>query len=174
MITGLWATAEGDTFSHAGEHYRLTDSPALPKPVQRPGPPVLIGGRGKRRTPELAAKYADEFNLPFVSQEFTREQFGRVRSACEQIGRDPGELTWSNALVLCCGSSEHDVRRRADAIGRDVEDLRATGVAGTPAEVVQRIGEYAELGSQRLYLQVLDVDDLDHLELVASEVMGQV
>lgn len=174
LITGLWATAEGDTFSHAGEHYRLTDSPALPKPVQRPGPPVLIGGRGKRRTPELAAKYADEFNLPFVSQEFTREQFGRVRSACEQIGRDPGELTWSNALVLCCGSSEHDVRRRADAIGRDVEDLRATGVAGTPAEVVQRIGEYAELGSQRLYLQVLDVDDLDHLELVASEVMGQV
>jgi alkanesulfonate monooxygenase len=174
VITGLWATAAGDTFSHAGEHYRLTDSPALPKPVQRPGPPVLVGGRGKRRTPELAAKYADEFNLPFVSQDFTREQFGRVRAACEQIGRDPAELTWSNALVLCCGSSEHDVRRRADAIGRDVEDLRATGVAGTPAEVVQRIGEYAELGSQRLYLQVLDVDDLDHLELVASEVMGQV
>jgi F420-dependent oxidoreductase-like protein len=174
VITGLWATAEGDTFSHVGEHYRLTDSPALPKPVQRPGPPVLIGGTGKRRTPELAAKYADEFNLPFVSQEVTREQFGRVRAACERMGRDPAELTWSNALVLCCGSTEHDVRRRADAIGRDVADLRATGVAGTPAEVVERIGEYAALGSQRIYLQVLDVDDLDHLELVASQVMRQV
>ena len=152
----------------------MTDSPALPKPVQRPRPPVLIGGTGKRRTPALAARYADEFNLPFVSQEVTSEQFGRVRQACEDIGRDPDELTYSNALVLCCGATEADVRRRADAIGRDVDDLRANGVAGTPAEVVDRIGQYAELGAERIYLQTLDLDDLDHLELVASEVLPQV
>ena len=173
VITGLWETAEGDRFSHAGEHYTLTDSPALPKPVQRPRPPVLVGGKGKRRTPALAAEFADEFNLPFVSLEVTSAQFGRVRKACEDIGRDPDELTYSNALVLCCGATEADVRRRADAIGRDVDDLRATGLAGTPAEVVDRIGEFAELGSQRIYLQTLDLDDLDHIELVANEVMPQ-
>ena len=173
IITGLWATPEGERFSHAGEHYTLTDSPALPKPAQRPGPPVLIGGKGKRRTPALAARYAAEFNLPFVSQEVTSAQFERVRKACADIGRDPDELTYSNALVLCCGATEEDVRRRADAIGRSVDDLRENGLAGTPAEVVDRIGQFAALGAERVYLQTLDLDDLDHLELVAAEVMPQ-
>jgi len=174
IITGLWATPEGEQFSHTGEHYTLTDSPALPKPAQRPGPPVLIGGKGKRRTPALAARYAAEFNLPFVSQEVTSAQIERVRKACADIGRDPDELTYSNALVLCCGATEEDVRRRADAIGRSVDDLRENGLAGSPAEVVDRIGQFAELGAQRIYLQTLDLDDLDHLELVAAEVMSQV
>ena len=173
VITGMWATAEGEYFSHAGEHYTLTDSPALPKPVQRPRPPVLVGGKGKRRTPALAAEFADEFNLPFVSLEVTSAQLGRVRKACEDIGRDPDDLRYSNALVLCCGATEADVRRRAEAIGRDVDDLRATGLVGTPAEVVHRIGQFAELGSQRIYLQTLDLDDLDLVELVANEVMSQ-
>jgi F420-dependent oxidoreductase-like protein len=174
VITGLWGTAPGDRFSHAGEHYTLTDSPALPKPVQQPRPPILVGGKGKRRTPALAARYADEFNLPFVDLDVTSAQFGRVRKACEELGRDPDELTWSNALVLCCGATDADVRRRAEAIGYDLDDLRASGLAGTPAEVVDRIGRFAELGSQRIYLQTLDLDDLDHLELVAREVMPQV
>ena len=153
--------------------HRLTDSPALPKPAQRPRPPVLVGGKGKRRTPALAAEFADEFNLPFVSLEVTSAQFGRVRKACEDIGRDPDDLTYSNALVLCCGATDADVRRRADAIGHDADDLSATGLAGTPAEVVDRIGQFAELGSQRIYLQTLDLDDLDHIELVANEVVPQ-
>jgi alkanesulfonate monooxygenase len=173
VITGLWGTAPGDRFSHAGEHYTVTDSPALPKPVQQPRPPVLIGGKGKRRTPALAARYADEFNLPFVSLEVTSAQFGRVRKACEDIGRDPDELVYSNALVLCVGADEAEVRRRAAAIGRDVDDLRDHGVAGTPGEVVDRIGRFAELGAQRIYLQTLDLDDLDHLALVAHEVAPQ-
>ncbi len=173
IITGLWSTPLGERFSHEGEHYRLTDSPALPKPTQRPGPPVIIGGRGKRRTPELAARYAAEFNLPFVSPEVTSEQVERVRKACADIGRDPDELTYSNALVLCCGATEEEVRRRADAIGRSTDDLRENGLTGSPAEVVDRIGQFATLGAGRLYLQTLDLDDLDHLELVASEVMSQ-
>ena len=174
VITGLWATQEGERFSHRGEHYSLTDSPALPKPAQRPGPPVLIGGTGKRRTPASAARYAAEFNLPFVSEEVTSAQFGRVRRACEDIGRDPDELIYSNALVLCCGATDADVRRRAETIGQPVEDLRANGLAGSPAEVVDRIGRFSELGAERVYLQTLDVDDLDHLELVAAEVAPQV
>ena len=173
IITGLWATPKGERFSHAGEHYTLSDSPALPKPAQRPGPPVIVGGKGKRRTPALAAQYAAEFNLPFVSLDVTSAQFDRVRKACADIGRDPDELTYSNALVLCCGATEEAVRRRADAIGRDADDVRLDGLAGSPAEVVDRIGQFAELGAGRIYLQTLDVDDLDHLELVAAEVMPQ-
>ncbi|MGZ5415731.1 MAG: LLM class F420-dependent oxidoreductase [Nocardioides sp.] len=173
VITGLWATPAGEDFTFEGKHYRLSDSPALPKPVQSPRPPVLVGGKGARRTPALAARYADEFNIPFESVDFTRTQFGRVRDACTAAGRDPEELTYSNALVLCCGKDEAQVRRRADAIGRDADELRAHGLAGTPAEVVDTIGRYAEVGSARIYTQMLDLSDLEHLELVAAEVMPQ-
>jgi F420-dependent oxidoreductase-like protein len=173
VVTGLWDTPAGGSYDFEGRHYRLTDSPALPKPVQSPRPPVLVGGKGRRRTPALAARFADEFNIPFESVGFTTKQFGRVRDACAEAGRDPGSLVYSNALVLCCGRDEAEVRRRADAIGRDVDELRAHGLAGTPAEVVDRLGHYADAGAGRAYLQMLDLQDLDHLELVAAEVMPQ-
>ena len=171
VVTGLWRTPPGEDFAFDGEHYDLTDSPALPKPVQSPRPPVIVGGKGPRRTPALAARFADEYNIPFDSAEFSRSQFARVREACETAGRDPGTLVCSNALVLCCGRDDAELRRRADAIGRDVDDLRANGLAGTPAELVDTIGRYAEAGSSRVYAQLLDLADLDHLELVAAEVM---
>ncbi len=173
IVTGLWATPAGETFTHDGGHYRLTDSPALPKPNQAKVP-VIIGGVGKKRTPALAAQYADEFNLPFVDLDTTRAQFGRVREACEAIDRDPATMTWSSALVVCCGADEAQVRRRAEAIGREPDELRANGIAGTPDEVVERIGQFAEAGAQRIYLQVLDLADLDHLALIADRVAGQV
>ena len=173
VVTGLWRTPDGELFDFDGKHYRLVDSPALPKPVQQPGPPILVGGKGRRRTPALAARFADEFNIPFESVDFTRTQFGRVRDACAAAGRDADSLVYSNALVLCCGRDETEVRRRADAIGRDVDELRLHGLAGTPAEVVDRLDRYAEAGSGRVYLQVLDLSDLDHLELVAGEVVPQ-
>ncbi|MEV4723162.1 LLM class F420-dependent oxidoreductase [Micromonospora humida] len=173
VITGLWATPAGERFDHAGKHYPVSNSPALPKPVQQPHPPILLGGKGPKRTPRLAARYADEFNLPFVSVEETVAQFGRVRAACAEAGRDPGTLRWSNALVLCCGRDDAEVARRAAVIGREPAELRQNGVAGTPAEVVDTIGRYAEAGSERIYLQVLDLADLDQLELVAAEVMPQ-
>jgi F420-dependent oxidoreductase-like protein len=171
IITGLWATEGGFTF--AGEHYQVTDSPGLPKPTQQK-PPVLIGGVGKKRTPALAATYADEFNLPFVDEPTTKAQFQRVREACEAEDRDPATMRWSNALVLCVGADEAEVERRAQAIGRDKDELRENGIAGTPQEVVDKIGRYAELGTERLYLQVLDLADLDHLRLVARDVMPHV
>jgi F420-dependent oxidoreductase-like protein len=173
VITGLWATRQGERFTFEGEHYRLTDSPALPKPVQFPRPPVLIGGRGKRRTPALVARYADEFNVPFQGIEETELLVGRVREACAAKGRDPSSVTMSNALVVCVGEDEAQVARRAGAIGRDVEELRRNGLAGTPHEVVDKIGRYAEAGAERIYLQVLDLGDLDHLELVADKVMPE-
>lgn len=170
VITGLWASTGG--FSFDGEHYQVTGSPGLPKPVQSK-PPVLIGGGGKRRTPALAARYADEFNLPFMGFDEGLAQNARVRQACEQIGRDPSTMRFSSALVLCVGTDEVELARRAAAIGREVEELRVNGLAGTVSEVVDKIGRYAESGQTRLYLQTLDLQDLDHLRLVAAEVMPQ-
>jgi F420-dependent oxidoreductase-like protein len=171
VITGLWAST-GD-FSFDGKHYTVIDSPGLPKPVQEK-PPVLIGGRGRNRTPALAARYADEFNLPFVPFDKGLPQLDRVRQACEAIGRDPGSMRLSSALVLCVGADEQEFRRRAAAIGHDPDELRADQLGGTVPEVVDRIGRYAESGQSRLYLQTLDLHDLDHLRLVAAEVMPQV
>ncbi|SDD93201.1 LLM class F420-dependent oxidoreductase [Nocardioides lianchengensis] len=171
IITGLWATSGG--FSFDGTHYQVADSPGLPKPTQAK-PPVLIGGLGKKRTPALAASYADEFNLPFVDEATTEAQFARVAAACEAIDRDPATMTWSNALVLCVGADEAEVTRRAAAIGREPDELRENGLAGTPQEVVDKINRYAALGAERVYLQVLDLADLDHLRLVAAEVMPHV
>lgn len=173
VITGLWSTPLGETFSFSGEHYTLTDSPALPKPAQE-RIPVVIGGMGVKRTPRLAARYGSEFNVPFQSAEDTAEQFDRVRTAVKEAGRDPEELVYSNALVACVGASDAEVARRAAAIGREVDELKANGLAGSPDEVVEKIGRYAEIaGTSRVYLQILDLSDLDHLALIADRVMSQ-
>ncbi|AKL68342.1 LLM class F420-dependent oxidoreductase [Streptomyces goshikiensis] len=172
IVTGLWATAPGATFDYAGTHYQVENSPALPKPAQAKVP-VLIGGHGAKRTPRLAARYADEFNMPFASIADSRRQFGRVREAVAQAGRKADELVYSNALVVCVGKDDAEVARRAAAIGREVEELKANGLAGSPAEVVEKIGTYGAIGSSRVYLQLLDLDDLDHLELISSQVLSQ-
>jgi F420-dependent oxidoreductase-like protein len=174
IVTGLWSTPMGQRFDFAGRHWTVRDSPGLPKPVQQPGPPIIIGGFGKRRTPELAVRHAAEFNTPFGSLDVVPGLFARIRAACEKHGRDPETLILSSAEVLCCGADEAELARRAKAIGREVEDLRATAFAGTPAELVDTLGAYAEAGMERAYLQVLDLSDLDHLELVAAEVLPHV
>jgi alkanesulfonate monooxygenase len=173
ILIGLWETPDGETFSFDGVHYQLKDSPALPKPVQRPHPPVIVGGGGPKRTPRLAATYADEFNLPFSSLADTEAQFGRVRAACEARGRDPQSLTLSAAQVVCCGRDEAEVTRRAAAIGRQPDELRLNGAAGTVDEVVSRLRAYGEIGCSTVYLQVLDLADLEHVSLLASEVLPQ-
>ncbi|MBL0777688.1 LLM class F420-dependent oxidoreductase [Streptomyces albidoflavus] len=172
IVTGLWKTPVGDRFDFDGTFYQLKDSPALPKPAQE-RVPVLIGGHGAKRTPALAAQYADEFNIPFASVEDTATQFGRVKAAAEERGRPADSLVYSNALVACVGRTDAEVKRRAEVIGRDVDELKANGLAGSPAEVVERIAAFEAVGSQRMYLQMLDLDDLDQLELISAEVMPQ-
>jgi F420-dependent oxidoreductase-like protein len=174
VITGLWRTPEGETFSFDGEHYTVTDSPALPKPMAPDGPPIIVGGHGKRRTPRLAAQYAAEFNVGFSAADVVGAQFERAHEACDAIGRHPGTLVYSAALTVCCGRDDAEVARRAAAIGRGLDELRATGVTGTPAQCVETIGRYASVATERLYLQVLDLADLDHLDLLAAEVVPQV
>ena len=173
IISGLLAAPVGETFDFEGEHYRLAGSPALPKPVQDGGVPIIVGGKGRTRTPRLAARHAAEFNVPFETVAENARLFAGVRAACEEAGRDPSSMVYSSALVLCVGKDEAELVRRAAAIGRDVAELRENGVAGTPAEAIDILGRYAESGAQRVYLQVLDLADLDHLDLVANEVAPQ-
>jgi F420-dependent oxidoreductase-like protein len=171
IITGLWATPGGETFTYSGRHYRLESSPALPKPVQHPGPPLIIGGWGAKRTPRLAAQYAAEFNVPFPPLEAFAPQCDKVRAACTAVGRDPESMIHSVCLVVCCGADEAEIARRAAAIGREPAELRDNGAAGTPAEVVARLQQFADAGAQRVYLQCLDLTDLDHVRLIGDEVL---
>jgi len=173
VISGLWRTPQGETFDFDGAHYRLSGSPALPKPAQEGGVPILIGGHGAKRTPRLAARYAAEFNVPFGSADDNARLFAGVREACEEAGRDPASLVYGSAVTVCVGKDDAEVARRAAAIGRTAGEWRPSDVAGTPAEVVDRLGRYAEAGAERAYLQVLDLSDLDHLDLIAAEVAPQ-
>jgi F420-dependent oxidoreductase-like protein len=174
VITGLWAAPDGEAFSYSGKHYTVTDSPALPKPAQRPRPPVIIGGGGQKRTPRLAAAYADEYNAAFDSVTGTQAAFNRVRAAVELAGRPASSMIYSAAQVVCCGRDEAEIGRRAAAIGRKADEVRASGLAGTPQEVIAKIAEFAAIGTERIYLQVLDLHDIEHLELIAAEVLPAV
>jgi F420-dependent oxidoreductase-like protein len=171
IITGLWSTPAGETYAFRGEHYQLADSPALPKPVQSPHPPVIVGGIGPRRTPDLAARFAGEFNVGFRTVDVVAERFAAVREVCAAAGRDPSSLTYSVAQPVCVGRDDAEVRRRAEAIGRDPETIRAGGgLVGIPAEVTDQLKAYQAAGASRAHLQVLDLPDLDHLDLIAAEV----
>ncbi|WP_308798510.1 TIGR03560 family F420-dependent LLM class oxidoreductase [Agromyces silvae] len=173
IVTGLWSTPIGSTFSFAGEHYELEDAPALPKPVQQ-SVPVIIGGGGPTRTPALAARFAHEFNVPFRSDEVIAAQFARVRAAAEAAGRDPGSLVYSTALTTVAGASEAEFLRRAERVDRDPAQLRTSGIGGTTQQVIDRIAGVAELGAETLYLQVLDFDDPDLLDYLAEDVLPHV
>ncbi len=172
IITGLWTTPEGATYSFAGGHYTLVDCPALPKPVQRPRPPVIVGGKGPRRTPALAARFADEFNVPFSDLETTRRQFGRVRAACRERGREG--IVRSVAQTVAVGRTDAEVRRRLEAIGMSREEMLAgQGVCGVAGEVAEQLAGFAAAGASRVYCQLLDLADLDHLDVIAREVAPQ-
>ena len=173
ILTGMWSTPSGQTYDFDGEHYRLTDSPALPKPVQQPLP-IIIGGNGPRRTPLLAARFAAEYNQSFPEKSAVPAQLDRVRAACEETGRDPDELVYSVALVACVGATEAEVERRARTIGREPAELRRNGLAGSPQEVLDGLAALKEQGITRVYLQCLDLFDLEHLDLIAAEVMPHV
>jgi F420-dependent oxidoreductase-like protein len=171
IITGMWNTPLDSQYSFEGQHHTIVGSPAIPKPVQPGGPPIVMGGYGPKRTPALAAQYANEFNLPFPPVEIYHSSCDIVRAACEARGRDPESMTYSVAQVLCVGANDVEIARRAQNIGREVDELLQNGAAGSPAQVLDKIASFAEAGATRMYLQVLDMDDLDHIHLLAEEVM---
>jgi F420-dependent oxidoreductase-like protein len=178
IITGLWSTEIGGTFGYAGRHYQLAGAPGLPKPVQRgrtgsPAVPLIIGGTGPKRTPALAAAFADEFNIGFNDLAAVSAQFDRVRAACESAGRDPATLVRSGAQVMCLGRDDAEVARRAAAI-RLPEDRADSVLVGTVEQVIDTLGRWGEAGAQRVYLQVLDPTDLDHIALAGEALIGAV
>jgi F420-dependent oxidoreductase-like protein len=174
IVTGLWSTPPGERYSFTGEHYSLTDSPALPKPVQA-HIPVIVGGGGPSKTPALAARFATEYNAGFVGDlPDVPARLARVRAACEKICRDPGELVLSLAGTTAAASTTALASRRAEAIGRNLDELRTGGFAGTTDEVVDRVSALAELGITRIYFQIMDLADLDHLDFLAREVIPRV
>ena len=174
ILTGMWSTPLGQTFDYTGTHYSIVDSPALPKPAQLPCPPIVIGGSGPKKTPALAARFATEFNVPFASLDEIATQFERVATVVSDAGRPADSMTYSACFVLCAGRDDAEVARRAATIGREVDELQTnTPLVGTPAEIVDKLGAHGEAGVQRVYLQVLDLADLDHLELFADGVVTQ-
>jgi F420-dependent oxidoreductase-like protein len=170
ILSGLWTTPIGEKFSYEGRRHHVKDSPGLPKPVQQPRPPIILGGWGTKTTPRLAARYADEFNVPFPQLSAFPDGCNHVRAACETIGRDPATMRFTFAITTCVGRDDAEFGHRAEAIGHKPDDLRATAAGGTPAEVVERLLAFAEQGAVTAYLQILDLDDHDHLRLIASEV----
>lgn len=171
ILHGVWTAPPGATFEYTGRTCRVRLEADTLRPMQRPHPPIVMGGAGGPRSARLAVAYADEYNKSFQPVAEIRRVHDEVRRACEREGRDPSSMVWSAGQVVCCGRSETEIARRAAAIHRDVVELRENGLAGTPGEVLEKLGEFAENGVERFYLQVLDLDDLDHLRLIAEEVL---
>jgi F420-dependent oxidoreductase-like protein len=174
ILTGMWATPAGERFDYTGRQHQIANSPGLPKPVQRPRPPIIIGGWGTKRTPRLAAQYADEFNVPFPPVDYYGTARDIVRRACDAAGRDPDSMRYTVALVTCVGVNEDEYKRRAAAIGHDPEELRKHAAGGTADEVIERLRAFGAAGAETTYLQILDLHDLDHLRLIASDVAPHV
>lgn len=169
-----------DEFSFAGEHYRLDACRALPKPVQQPRPPIIVGGSGARGTLDPAVRWADEYDTTFKSVDEIRALREKVDRACDQAGREPLRLSLMTTTVV--GADEAELLERARSmlarIGRDVDaaewvDQRrgGPGVVGTVEQVVERLHAYAAAGLDGIYLQHLDHGDLDAVRLIGAEVV---
>ncbi|QYN40382.1 LLM class F420-dependent oxidoreductase [Pseudonocardia sp. DSM 110487] len=172
VITGLWS---GPGFSFAGTHHGIEDNRTPPRPVQRPHPPIIVGGSGPKRTPAIAARFASEFNGALTSgggTEGLRERFARFARACEAIGRDPAGARLSAVLPVACGATQAETDRRSAVIGSEL--MRANAAIGSPSEVTERIGELAEAGADTVYLHIYDIHDLDHIALIGAEVLPHV
>ncbi len=173
IVTGLWSVPPGARYTFAGTHYQVSDNPGLPRTVQ-PRIPLIIGGGGPRRTPRLAATYATEFNYGFCPPAVAAPVYERAREACLAAGREPTTLALSWAGPVAVGRDGAQVARRCAAIGKDAEALAGEGFAGSPAQLVDLLGRLAGLGVGRVYLQLLDLADLDQVELIAGQVLPAV
>lgn len=173
IITGIWRTPAGRTFSHDSQSYCLEGAPGLLKAVGNVHPRIIVGGSGIRRTPRLAAEFADEYNVDFQDVKATHAAFSRTRDACVKVGRDPQALTYSIVQTVCCGRDAAELALRSEALDPAVAGPPEAGLIGSPAELAEKILQYANIGTSRIYFQLLDIQDLDHLELLASDVICQ-
>jgi F420-dependent oxidoreductase-like protein len=172
IINGLWATPPGERFNFQGRFWQLDECANFPALVQQPRPEIIIGGTGPRRTPLAAARFADEFNSG--GGPGTAERFLNVRRICEEIGRDPATLRMSVTYQVICGSTQAEAERRLERLGAPGARMLANGTVGTPGEVAAALGRFAQDGCEIAYLHIFDIDDLDHIRLIGSEVVPQV
>lgn len=169
-------------FSFEGEHYRIEDLDARPKPLQRPRLPIVMGGSAGPRSLALAARWADEYNTVFPTPEVVAERHGKFARAWEDAGRDPAALVFSVMTVALVGEDEADLRGRAGRLAERrgvevdamLEGLRSNGVVGTPEQAAERIREYEEAGASRIMLQHLVHEDVDAVELIGRELIPRV
>jgi F420-dependent oxidoreductase-like protein len=167
IIRGSWSSGP---FDFAGEHWTVESLDARPKPVQDPLP-IVMGGAAAPRGAALAARFAADYNVVHATPEDAREAGERLDAACEQAGRDPATLTHSLMHGILIGAGEDELRARAGELGVDLAETRRDWLAGTPAEVIERLGEYEAVGIERVMLQHLAHRDIAALELVAAEVV---
>lgn len=165
IVTGLWRSQPGESYSFTGAHYAIEDNRTPPRPARIP--PIVVGGTGPKRTPAIAARYADEFNGALGGD--LRERYAVFDDACAAIGRDPATARRSAVLPVACGATPAEAQRRADAIGSP--RLLAVAAVGGPQEVTDRIGELADTGADTVYLHIYDIHDLDHVALIGAEVL---
>ena len=157
-----------------GRYFHLHDAILLPRPQRPNGPPIVIGGQGPHRTLPLVARFADEWNTPEISpQEFIRlnQQLDRL---LQHAGRQPAEVRRSLMTNCTFGKDENEVRQKVAerTYARfTMEEFRQRGaIVGTANQIVDQLGVWAEAGVQRMMLQWLDLDDIDSLEAIASQV----
>ncbi|HEX5901703.1 MAG TPA: TIGR03560 family F420-dependent LLM class oxidoreductase [Actinomycetota bacterium] len=182
IVHRLWDRNE-DAVDFDGTHYRLEACPSLPKAVQDPHPPLIVGGGAGPRSAALAARWADEYNVVFSDPPTAREQRERVRAACASIGRDPDELRFSVMTRLVIGADDDEVRERARAlmevqdergdVDEYIEGMRSNMTVGTPEQVLDRLRAFAEAGAERVFLQHLVHDDLEAVALIGREVVPE-
>lgn len=171
VITGLWGTPVGETYSFDGQHHSLDGAPALPKPVQN-RIPVIVGGGGPKRTPAIAARFATEYNIGFVAEDVIAQKFATVRAACETVDRDPATMKYSAALPTLAGPDAAALQRRAEVIGTSVAEFRNdANIVGGRDEIVDKVHRLADLGVQRLYFQLMDLRDVDQVAFLGEEVL---
>jgi F420-dependent oxidoreductase-like protein len=168
---GHWGA--GHDYAFSGKHYTLDDLDALPRPVQDPHPPLIMGGAAGPRAARLAARFADEYNTVMPTLEEIAERRGRIAAACEAAGRAP--IPFSVMATTLIGADAAQLRRRAAALAAwtgspvDVDALDPTWIAGTLDDVVAQLKAYEEAGVARVFLQHLDHRDLEAVELIGRE-----
>lgn len=166
ILHGLWGGEQGTPYDFEGRHYRLHDATTFPRLVQSPHPPIVLGGSGPRRTPALAARFADELNTG--TRDGFAERVAAARRHCEELGRDPASLGLSTTLPVCCADTAEAARRKADALGGGLERLLVRGVVGTPDDLAARLEGLAELGIDTVYFHCFDAQDLDQVGLLGE------
>ncbi len=170
VVTRLLQSDERVSFK--GEYYELHEALLLPRPQRPGGPPILVGGNGPKRTLPLTARFAAVWNGVFLTAERFAELNARLDRLLERQERSPAEVRRTLMTGLVFGADDQALRARMDERDDTITSLRERGlIVGTPAAIVDQLGELAEAGVERVMLQWLDLDDLEGLAALAEGVL---